>query len=258
MKLIMKQINTMRNYSNECPSTLNDMANDFDHFLKILTVESNDEQQSVIPEIKITDDYSSTDSFDLLDGPFVKHENNNVLSSQENIHENSHLLVQPPMSIHGYLSAPGSPNSSEFILSDEPRPRSHSAPSSPLSSDGGESYSSRSSLNLEDNIVAQNNAANNPAYKYDPRPLGRKRRRNLVPQDKKTREYWERRQRNNVAARRSREERRNKELETYQKMQILEKENASLRETVENFMRVQYELQNELQYLRQLINIAPQ
>ena len=44
-------------------------------------------------------------------------------------------------------------------------------------------------------------------YKYNPKPLGRKNNRNFIPEDKKTEEYWQKRIKNNVAARKSREER---------------------------------------------------
>lgn len=66
-------------------------------------------------------------------------------------------------------------------------------------------------------------------YKYNPKPLGRKNNRNFIPEDKKTEEYWQKRIKNNIAARKSREDRRKKELEILEKKAQYEKENLELR-----------------------------
>ncbi|XP_002159994.1 thyrotroph embryonic factor [Hydra vulgaris] len=95
---------------------------------------------------------------------------------------------------------------------------------------------------------------NDGSYKYDPRPLGRKKRRNLVPDEKKTIDYWERRKRNNQAARRSREERRLKELQTFHCMKLLQNENTSLKQTIQIMLRNQQQLQEEINMMKQVID----
>ena len=94
------------------------------------------------------------------------------------------------------------------------------------------------------------------SYKYDPRPLGRKKRRTLVPEDKKNTEYWEKRKRNNLAARRSREERRTKELQTFETMKHLQQENNALKQTIKMLMESQNELQKEIFSLRHCLEVS--
>ena len=53
--------------------------------------------------------------------------------------------------------------------------------------------------------------------------------RSFVPDTWKDQEYWERRQKNNLAVKKSREKRRKKELEVVSKMQSLEQENEDLK-----------------------------
>lgn len=83
---------------------------------------------------------------------------------------------------------------------------------------------------------------NDRQYKYNPKPLGRKNSRMFVPEEKKTEDYWQKRIKNNVAARKSREDRRRKELETLSKKAHYEKENLQLRMFVEK-------MQSENEYL---------
>merc|ERR1712158_353376 len=60
-----------------------------------------------------------------------------------------------------------------------------------------------------------------PGLAFDPR----KRKKSFVPQDSKDDKYWEKREKNNVAARRSREARRLKENQIALRTAYLEKEN---------------------------------
>ena len=66
-------------------------------------------------------------------------------------------------------------------------------------------------------------------YKYNPKPLRKTMYRSFVPDTWKDQEYWERRQKNNLAVKKSREKRRKKELEVVSKMQSLEQENEDLK-----------------------------
>ena len=79
-------------------------------------------------------------------------------------------------------------------------------------------------------------------YKYNPKPLGKKNSRQFVPEERKTEDYWQKRIKNNVAARKSREDRRRKELETLNKQAHYEKENLQLRMLIDK-------VQSENQYL---------
>ncbi|XP_065058597.1 thyrotroph embryonic factor-like [Rhopilema esculentum] len=65
-------------------------------------------------------------------------------------------------------------------------------------------------------------------YRYNPKPVQKKSCRNFVPDSLKDIDYWEKRKRNNLAAKRSREDRRRKELEVLNKMANLEQQNADL------------------------------
>jgi len=84
-------------------------------------------------------------------------------------------------------------------------------------------------------------------YIYDPKPLVRKSKPNRVPTETKDPEYWDKRQRNNEAAKRSRENRRQKELEIVDKAKNLNEENESLQNRIK-------ELEAKNSYLEQLLS----
>ena len=67
-------------------------------------------------------------------------------------------------------------------------------------------------------------------YKYKPKPLQQRPSRSFVPEDMKDQEYWQRRLRNNHAAKKSREERRKRELEVVASLHTLDQENKHLKE----------------------------
>lgn len=69
-------------------------------------------------------------------------------------------------------------------------------------------------------------------YIYDPKPLVPKTKTNSLPSNLKDEEYWHRRQRNNEAAKRSRENRRVKELETMTLVKRLTDNNDELKEKI--------------------------
>ena len=134
----------------------------------------------------------------------------------------------------------------------------YSPPSSPASSRIQMNLTYNKNIPLPETVIHIPNIMlgqdNDGSYKYDPRPLGRKKRRNLVPDEKKTIDYWERRKRNNQAARRSREERRLKELQTFHCMKLLQNENTSLKQTIQLMIRNQQQLQEEVSMMKQLID----
>lgn len=67
-----------------------------------------------------------------------------------------------------------------------------------------------------------------------PQPTIRKRSKTFTPPEKKDIKYWEKRGKNNVAARRSREARRLKENQIALRAAYLEKQNVNLRVTLKN------------------------
>ena len=83
-------------------------------------------------------------------------------------------------------------------------------------------------------------------YIYDPKPLIPKTKINTLPASMKDEEYWTRRQRNNEAAKRSRENRRVKELEMMGLVKRLTESNDNLRDRVT-------ELENRNRFLEELL-----
>lgn len=69
-------------------------------------------------------------------------------------------------------------------------------------------------------------------YIYDPKPVKVKPSKTDIPESQKDDSYWEKRKRNNEAARKSREVRRRMEAEVSNKMSTLKKENEALRVTI--------------------------
>ena len=79
-------------------------------------------------------------------------------------------------------------------------------------------------------------------YIYDPKPLTRKTRRALVPEEQKNQKYWLKRMRNNVAARKSREDRRRKELEVLDTMKALKDENQKMKNYIDTVVKANEQL----------------
>jgi len=82
-----------------------------------------------------------------------------------------------------------------------------------------------------------------------PQPIIRKRKKSFVPQDSKDDKYWEKREKNNVAARRSREARRLKENQIALRTAYLEKENNGLKAELDAAKAENMELMAEKQML---------
>ena len=83
-------------------------------------------------------------------------------------------------------------------------------------------------------------------YVYDPKPLTRKTRRALVPDEQKNQKYWIKRMRNNVAARKSREDRRRKELEVLNTMNALQEENQKMKLFINDIVKANEQLVAEM------------
>merc|ERR1712004_838377 len=82
-----------------------------------------------------------------------------------------------------------------------------------------------------------------------PQPIIRKRKKSYVPSEAKDGKYWEKREKNNVAARRSREARRLKENQIALRTAYLEKENNGLKAELEATKAENMELVAEKQIL---------
>jgi len=94
-----------------------------------------------------------------------------------------------------------------------------------------------------------------------PQPIIRKRKKSYATPDKKDEKYWEKRNKNNVAARRSREARRLKENQISLRTAFLEQENASLKSTVQIANEKQDHLMSDnkrlLQKLKKYESMSP-
>jgi len=84
-----------------------------------------------------------------------------------------------------------------------------------------------------------------------PTPIQRKSRKTLVRAEDKDDKYWDKRRKNNMAAKRSREARRSRENQISLRASYLEKDNAALKEELLN-------VKEELQSLRETLLIAHQ
>lgn len=72
---------------------------------------------------------------------------------------------------------------------------------------------------------------------YNPTPVTRKPKRKSIPEELKDAKYWERREKNNVAAKRSRDMRREKECGIKVRVFELERENSKLKEKIEELKK---------------------
>jgi len=84
-----------------------------------------------------------------------------------------------------------------------------------------------------------------------PQPIIRKRTKTTVPEDKKDEKYWEKRMKNKVATRRSREARRLKENQIALRAAYLEKENKVMKRELEDSQFKKTKLETEIELLKQ-------
>merc|ERR1719153_1182138 len=84
-----------------------------------------------------------------------------------------------------------------------------------------------------------------------PQPIIRKRKKTTVPEDKKDEKYWEKRMKNKVATRRSREARRLKENQIALRAAYLEKENKVMKRELEDSQFKKTKLETEIELLKQ-------
>ena len=89
-----------------------------------------------------------------------------------------------------------------------------------------------------------------PKYVYNPVPIEKKADRKFIPDKEKDTTYWQRRTKNNLAAKRSRDMRRKKEMEVNKKFQELKEENARLKAEIQR-------LQTHVMQLERKISTMP-
>merc|ERR1712193_122266 len=87
--------------------------------------------------------------------------------------------------------------------------------------------------------------------KFDPTPIQKKSRKQLVRDEDKDEKYWDKRRKNNQAAKRSREARRSRENQISMRASFLEKDNAMLKEEL-------LTVKEELQSLREKLLLVTQ
>ena len=80
-----------------------------------------------------------------------------------------------------------------------------------------------------------------------PQPIVRKSRKQLTPEEQKDERYWHKRAKNNFAAKRSRESRRQRENQIVMRANYLEKENTSLKKCLKNLEEENKELRRLFQ-----------
>lgn len=88
-----------------------------------------------------------------------------------------------------------------------------------------------------------------------PQPIIRKRKKHYVPSESKDDKYWEKRVKNNFAARRSREARRLKENQIALRAAFLEKENKGLKDQVASVSRDKARLEAEKKALIERLKV---
>jgi len=91
-----------------------------------------------------------------------------------------------------------------------------------------------------------------------PQPIIRKRKKSYVPPNSKDERYWEKRVKNNIAARRSREARRLKENQIALRAAFLEKENTALKEEMRKMSSENKKLMAEKEQLQQQLKSLQQ
>lgn len=131
---------------------------------------------------------------------------------------------------------------------------------------GSSSSSSRSSYNdfNEQSVDSMSDFENfNPkARKFSPeelkpQPILKKSKKQIIPSEMKDDKYWNRRKKNNVAAKRSRDARRMKENHIAMRASYLERENDNLKKQLDDFKRETKQLKMRLTHYEKIHGVTP-
>ena len=129
-------------------------------------------------------------------------------------------------------------------------------------SDSSQSFSENTSfkdyeevkdLKVEQNTVQPPSKRHKLEYSYKPAPMLRKSRRTFISDELKDSSYWERRRRNNEAAKKSRESRREKEIEISMKCAKFKKENSELKEKIISIQETNSTLKSQMQMYKEIL-----
>ena len=130
------------------------------------------------------------------------------------------------------------------IVSDRSNSMSSSSPSPASSLTGSES----SRPGGDDQNIGRGKS-----YTYKPAPMVTKSERRFINSEQKDETYWERRKRNNAAAKKSRESRREKEIEVNRRCDLLLKENEGMKFSIMNLQERNQQLENTLTIYKEIL-----
>ena len=129
-------------------------------------------------------------------------------------------------------------------------------------SDSSQSFSENTSfkdyeevkdLKVERNTAQPPSKRHKLEYSYKPAPMLRKSRRTFISDELKDSSYWERRRRNNEAAKKSRESRREKEIEISMKCAKFKKENSELKEKIISIQETNSALKSQMLMYKEIL-----
>jgi len=129
------------------------------------------------------------------------------------------------------------------IVSDRSNSISSSSPSPASSVTGSDSSRPGDDLNF----------GRAKCYTYKPAPMVKKSERRFINAEQKDITYWERRKRNNAAAKKSRESRREKEIEVSRRCDLLLKENEGMKFSIMNLQERNKQLENSLTIYKEIL-----
>ncbi|XP_030644724.1 D site albumin promoter binding protein a [Chanos chanos] len=140
------------------------------------------------------------------------------------------LLAGPPECLHGGQAVPPDPSPSSSTCPPPPGPPATNAPDVMVNFDPDPADLALSSVPGQEAFDPRRHRFTDEELK--PQPMIKKARKMMVPSEQKDDKYWNRRLKNNEAAKRSRDARRLKENQISVRAAFLERENAALRQEV--------------------------
>jgi len=178
----------------------------------------------------------------------------NSTNNSASVNMSSSLTIAPPTQLASSPIPTQQPHQS--ILYTEPK-------ANPLYGDALSESASRHKSSINDSnldlSIDSNDYSSNEFDDFDPRvkklsdddlrpqPILRKSKKQHVPAEMKDEKYWDRRRKNNVAAKRSRDARRVKENQIAIRASYLERENDALRKQLEDSRRETKSLKNKIE-----------
>ncbi|XP_005104323.1 thyrotroph embryonic factor isoform X2 [Aplysia californica] len=159
---------------------------------------------------------------------------NNVPIAMSNSSPRQYLRT-PPMSPSQFLASPGPSSPTQYpsvMPAPQPVSKSPSPPVSPFSVEFQVSEQDLALSSIPGHEDFDPRKRNFSEEELKPQPVIKKSKKVFVPDEMKDEKYWNRRHKNNYAAKRSRDARRVKENQIAMRAAFLEKENGCLRDEV--------------------------